>query len=63
MVDRDGTITTIAGGGSQAPTDGSPATSAALGGAPTGMSFDGQGRVLVCEERGHRVWRLTPVEP
>jgi sugar lactone lactonase YvrE len=63
MVDRDGTITTIAGGGSQPPADGVPATSVSLGGAPTGMSFDGEGRVLGCEERGHRVWRLTPVDP
>jgi sugar lactone lactonase YvrE len=62
MVDRDGIITTIAGGGSQAPADGLPATSVSLAGAPTGMSLDGQGRLLVCEERAHRVWRLTPVE-
>jgi DNA-binding beta-propeller fold protein YncE len=59
-VDRDGVITTIAGGGSQAPSDGLPATSVSLSGAPTGMAFDGDGSVLVCEEYGHRVWRLTP---
>jgi DNA-binding beta-propeller fold protein YncE len=59
-VDRDGIITTIAGGGSQPPADGLPATSVDLAGSPTGMAFDGAGNVLVCEERGHRVWRLTP---
>jgi hypothetical protein len=59
-VDRDGTITTIAGGGSAPPTDGVAATSVSLAGGPTGMAFDGAGNLLVCEERGHRVWRLTP---
>ena len=59
-VDRDGIITTIAGGGSAPPADGLPATSVDLAGAPTGMAFDGAGALLVCEERGHRVWRLTP---
>jgi trimeric autotransporter adhesin len=59
-VDRDGIITTIAGGGSKPPADGLPATSVSLAGAPTGMAFDGAGNVLVCEEYGHRVWRLTP---
>jgi NHL repeat len=59
-VDREGIITTIAGGGSEAPADGLPATSVDLAGAPTGMAFDGAGNVVVCEERGHRVWRLTP---
>ena len=61
-VDADGTITTIAGGGSEAPTDGVPATSVSLSGGPCGMAFDGAGSVLVCEEYGHRVWRLTPTE-
>jgi hypothetical protein len=59
-VDRDGIITTIAGGGSEPPADGLPATSVNLAGSPTGMAFDGAGNVLVCEEYGHRVWRLTP---
>jgi trimeric autotransporter adhesin len=59
-VDRDGIITTIAGGGSETPADGLPATSVSLAGGPTGMAFDGAGDLLVCEERGHRVWRLTP---
>jgi DNA-binding beta-propeller fold protein YncE len=59
-VDRDGIITTIAGGGSEPPADGLPATSVSLAGGPTGMAFYGTGGLLVCEERGHRVWRLTP---
>jgi DNA-binding beta-propeller fold protein YncE len=59
-VDRDGIITTIAGGGSEPPADGLPATSVSLAGGPTGMTFDGAGDLLVCEEHGHRVWRLTP---
>jgi DNA-binding beta-propeller fold protein YncE len=59
-VDRDGIITTIAGGGSEPPADGLPATAVSLEGGPTGMAFDGAGDLLVCEERGNRVWRLTP---
>jgi hypothetical protein len=61
-VDRDGVITTIAGGGSAPPADGLPATSVSLAGGPTGMAFDAGGTLLVCEERGHRVWRLTPTD-
>jgi len=61
-VDRDGIITTIAGGGSEPPADGLPATSVSLAGGPTGMAFDGLGDLLVCEEHGHRVWRLTPTD-
>ena len=57
-VDRDGTIATIAGGGSEPPADGVPATSVSLAGGPTGMAFDGAGNLLICEERAHRVWRL-----
>jgi sugar lactone lactonase YvrE len=59
-VDRTGIITTIAGGGTAPPADGLPATSVDLAGGPTGMAFDGAGALIVCEERGHRVWRLTP---
>jgi NHL repeat len=59
-VDRDGIITTIAGGGPEPPSDGLPATSVSLAGGPTGMAFEAAGDLLVCEEYGHRVWRLTP---
>lgn len=58
-VDRDGIITTIAGGGSELPADGLPATSVRLDGGPTGMALDAAGNLLVCEEYGNRVWRLT----
>jgi hypothetical protein len=30
---------------------------------PTGIALDGAGNRLVCEEGGHRVWRLTPENP
>jgi DNA-binding beta-propeller fold protein YncE len=59
-VDRDGIITTIAGGGTEAPADGLPATSVSLQGSPTGMALDAAGNLLVCEEFANRVWRLTP---
>jgi hypothetical protein len=59
-VDRDGIITTIAGGGSEPPADGLPETSVFLRGGPTGMALEPAGNLLVCEEYGHRVWRLTP---
>ena len=49
-------------GAPETPADGLPATSVSLAGGPTGMAFDGVGNVLVCEERGHRVWRLTPTD-
>ena len=42
-VDRDGIITTIAGGLSEPTADGLPATSVSLAGGPTGMAFDGAG--------------------
>jgi hypothetical protein len=58
-VDRDGIITTIAGGGSEPPADGLPATSVNLAGGPTGMALDTAGNLLLCEEQGHRLWRLT----
>ena len=47
------------GRGSEPTADGLPATSVSLAGGPTGMAFDGAGGLLVCEEHGHRVWRLT----
>jgi NHL repeat len=58
-VDRDGIIATIAGGGSEPPADGLPATSVSLAGGPTGMALDRAGNLLICEEQGHRLWRLT----
>jgi sugar lactone lactonase YvrE len=58
-VDRDGIITTIAGGGPDTPAEGAPATSVRLL-APTSIAFDRAGGLIVGDERGHRLWRLTP---
>jgi hypothetical protein len=58
-LDRDGIITTIAGGGPDTPADGAPATSVRLLG-PTSIAFDRAGGLIVGDERGHRLWRLTP---
>jgi trimeric autotransporter adhesin len=58
-VNRDAVITTIAGGGTERPADGLPATSVYLEGAPTGMALDRADNLVVCEEYGHRIWRLT----
>ncbi len=60
MIDRDGVSTTIAGGGGEPPADRLAATSVSLS-SPTGMAFDPEGRLLVCDETAHRVWRLTLV--
>jgi DNA-binding beta-propeller fold protein YncE len=60
-VDRDGVITTIAGGGTQPPADGLPATSVLLTG--VAVAHDRAGGLLVCDEVGHRLWRLTPQAP
>jgi hypothetical protein len=57
-VDRDGIITTIAGGGTESPADGLPATSVRL--TCAAIAHDRAGGVLVCDELGHRLWRLTP---
>jgi hypothetical protein len=58
-VDRNGIISTIAGGGTETPADGVPATSARLL-APTSIASDRAGGLIVGDEFGHRVWRLTP---
>ena len=55
-VDSDGIINTIAGGGSETPSDGAPATSVRLA-APTNIDFDrARGGIIVGDERDHRVW-------
>jgi serine/threonine-protein kinase len=58
-VDHDGIITTIAGGGTDAPADGALATSVRLV-TPTTIASDRAGGLIVGDERAHRVWRLTP---
>ena len=53
----DGTISTIAGGGADQPSNGALATTVALK-APAGLAFD-RGRLLVTEAAAHRVWQLV----
>jgi trimeric autotransporter adhesin len=55
-VAKDGTIMTLAGGGSQVPGDGGPATAAALG-IVTGVALDSAGNLYFCE--GNRVRKMT----
>jgi DNA-binding beta-propeller fold protein YncE len=60
----NGTITTIAGGGSDqtagspAPGDGGPATSAYLDN-PTGVAVDGGGNIYVADWCNHRIQKFT----
>ena len=58
-IERDGTINTIAGGGTTPPADGLLATSAALSG-PTGMAIDHLGGVIVAATSLHQLWTLLP---
>jgi hypothetical protein len=58
-IERDGTINTVAGGGTSAPANGLLATSAALSG-PTGMVFDHSGGVIVAATALHQLWTLLP---
>ncbi|HTW66692.1 MAG TPA: hypothetical protein VME17_18860 [Bryobacteraceae bacterium] len=56
-VGNDGTITTVAGGGTQSPGDGGPATEAALG-IVNGIALDAAGNLYFCET--NRVRKMTP---
>ena len=56
-IERDGTINTVAGGGTSAPSDGLLATSAALS-SPTGMVIDRSGGVVVAVTGLNQLWRL-----
>jgi streptogramin lyase len=58
-IERDGTINTVAGGGTSAPGDGLPATSAALT-SPTGMVIDHSGAVVVAVTGLNQLWTLLP---
>jgi hypothetical protein len=58
-IERDGTITTVAGGGTSAPANGLLATSATLSG-PTGMAIDRTGGVIVAVTWSHQLWTLLP---
>ncbi|HYL76092.1 MAG TPA: hypothetical protein VEU96_17915 [Bryobacteraceae bacterium] len=54
---KDGTISTIAGGGTNFPGDGAPATQAALG-IINGVTLDNSGNLYFCDN--NRVRKLTP---
>jgi hypothetical protein len=56
-VGSDGTITTVAGGGTQSPGDGGLATQASLG-IVNGLAFDAAGNLYFCES--NRVRKMTP---
>ena len=58
-IERDGTINTVAGGGTSAPSDGLLATSAALS-SPTGMAIDRSGGVIVAATSLNQLWTLVP---
>ena len=58
-IERDGTINTIAGGGTSAPANGLLATSAALS-SPTGMVIDPSGSVIVAVTGSNQLWTLRP---
>ncbi len=57
-VSTSGTITTIAGGGSNIPGDGGPATSAGLG-QPSGVALDASGNLYFSDMNEFRVRKVT----
>jgi hypothetical protein len=57
-IGQDGTITTVAGGGTHSPGDGGMATDAVFSG-PKGMAFDGAGNLYIADT-SHSVRRVTP---
>jgi sugar lactone lactonase YvrE len=58
-IERDGTINTVAGGGTSAPANGLVATSAALSGL-TNMAIDRTGGVIVAATAFDQLWTLVP---
>lgn len=59
-ISSDGTIATIAGGGTMMPTiAGIPATTAQLG-APEGLALDGEGNLFIADRIAQRIFRLDP---
>jgi streptogramin lyase len=58
-VDTLGIITTVAGGGSNYPGDGGPATSASLGGNPSGVATDASGNLFVADSFENRVCEVN----
>jgi len=61
-IERDGTINTIAGGGTSAPANGLLATSAALS-SPTSMAIDHSGAVIAAVTGFNQLWTLLPARP
>jgi sugar lactone lactonase YvrE len=61
-IERDGTINTVAGGGTSAPANGLLATSAALR-SPTSMAIDQTGGVIVATTGSNQLWTLLPARP
>jgi DNA-binding beta-propeller fold protein YncE len=59
-VGLDGTITTVAGGGTQDPGDGGPATVARLRG-PWGLAIDREGNLFIAESSAHRVRKVSGI--
>ena len=58
-VDRNGTITTFAGGGATYEGDGIPATSSTIF-EPDGLAFDSTGNLYFAESAGDRIRKVTP---
>ena len=58
-IERDGKINTVAGGGTNAPSDGLLATSAALSG-PSGMAIDHAGGLILATTNSNQLWTLQP---
>lgn len=57
-LERDGTLTTIAGNGMRTPVDdGGPATASALV-RPVDVKVDGRGEIWIADAGAHRVYRL-----
>ncbi len=57
LVATDGTISTVAGGGTASPGDGGPATQASLG-IVNGIALDASGNLYFCES--NRIRKMTP---
>jgi sugar lactone lactonase YvrE len=55
----DGTIATVAGGGTRPAYDGASATAVAID--PSGLAVLPDGGFLVSDDAGHRVWRVSPL--
>jgi uncharacterized protein (TIGR03437 family) len=60
-VSANGTITTVAGNGTQGYSgDGGPATSAQLGNSPGGLAVDPQGNLFIADSYNNRIRKVSP---